>query len=394
MKKKLLAIFLAALMTFCFIPLVSAALPGENGFLQFDENGKFTILNICDIQDTYPIHQTSKEFIEAMIDKYNPDLVILGGDNTVGPKETKKEAIKELCSLFTEKEVYFTFVFGNHDHEQDVNHAELFNLYKFYGGKYCLAYDADESLSGTGTHNLLIKSSDGTKFAYNLYMFDSGSYSYNENNEKMGYDCVHPDQIEWYKNTSKELAHANGDKLIPAMAFQHIIVQEIYDAIFQQLPPAGPLTRNYDGKSFALAPDFSKIKKGTLNELPCCGYYNYGQFDAMVETGDIVAIFSGHDHINTFTVEKDGIDIVNTPGCTYYSYGNHSTRGLRVIELDEKDTSTYKTDVVTISEYVLGEGKALSKLGDINMFDAFFGVLGSKIAQGFISFLNMFRSAS
>ncbi|MBR5246468.1 MAG: metallophosphoesterase [Clostridia bacterium] len=373
--KKVISILLSILLIFTHSAVAFAAVPGENGVLKFDENGEFKIFNICDIQDDYPIHETTVAFIKDMIKTHQPDLVVLGGDNSTASKETKADAIKELCEIFVDTQTYFTFVFGNHDDEQGVSREELFNMYKLYGGKYCLAYDAVPSLTGVGTHNLTVKSSDGKKIAYNLYMFDSNSYSYDDEGNRLGYDCVHADQVEWYKNTSATVKAANGGETVKAMAFQHIIVQEINEVMFYEFPFAlGEATRNYEGKSYTYLPFVYNIKEGYLLEAPCPGYYNYGQFDAFVETGDVVATFSGHDHLNSFIVEVDGVDIVNTPGCTFGSYGDPATRGIRMITINEADTSVYETEILTISEYVLGDGEYLTEFGDYTKADAVLGL--------------------
>lgn len=375
--KKVISILLCLLLVFAHSTVAFAAVPGDNGVLKFDENGEFKIFNICDIQDDYPISKTTVAFIKDMIELHDPDLVVLGGDNSTAPKEVKADAIKELCNIFVDSETYFTFVFGNHDDEQGVSREELFRMYKLYGGKYCLAYDANSRLTGVGTHNLTVRSSDGKKIAYNLYMFDSNTYVYDENGNYLGYDCVHTDQIEWYKNTASALKKANGGETVKAMAFQHIIVQDIYEMMFYEIPfSVGKATVNFDGQSYTYLPYVHNIKDGFLLEAPCPGYYNYGQFDAFVETGDVVAVFSGHDHLNSFTVEKDGVDIVNTPGCTFGSYGSPVTRGIRMLTINEADTSVYESEMLTVSEYILNGGEYLTEFGDFTKSDANLGIIG------------------
>ena len=376
--KKVLSIILSILIIFAHSTMAFAAVPGNNDALKFDENGEFTIFNICDMQDDFPMNETAITFIKDMIKIYNPDIVVLGGDNTVASKETKADAIKEICDIFVESKTYFTFVFGNHDDEQGVSREELFKMYKLYGGKYCLAYDAVHELTGVGTHNLTVKSSDGSKIAYNLYMFDSNSYAVDEDGNRLGYDCVHKDQIDWYKNTSAQVKKANGGETVKAMAFQHIIVQEIYEEMFYEIPFAiGKATVNFDGQSYTYLPYVHNIKDGILLEAPCPGYYNYGQFDAFVETGDVVATFSGHDHLNSFIVERDGVDIVNTPSCTLGSYGDYSNMGIRMITINENDTTVYETEMLTLSDYVLGDGEYLTELGDYSKGEAVLGMVES-----------------
>lgn len=384
--KKLISVMLSVVMIFALATVAFAAVSGDNDVLKFDDNGEFKIFNICDIQDMYPMHKTAKQFITDMIEIHDPDIVILGGDNTVSTAATKAQAIEEICNIFVETETYFTLVFGNHDDEQGVSREELLRLYQLYGGKYCLAYDADPALTGVGTHNLTVKSSDGSKTAYNLYMFDSNSYTSDENGNRLGYDAVHKDQIEWYKNTSAAVKEENGGETVPAMAFQHIVVQEAFEKLFIESPwNLGDLTLNFDNKYYTYLPFTRNIKDGFLLEAPCPGYYNYGQFDAFVETGDVVAVFSGHDHPNSYTVTKDGVDIVNTPGASFESYGDNSVRGLRLITVNEKDTSVYETEVLTVSEYMLGDGAYLADFGEITMMDAVFGKIQKVLMKLYLS---------
>ncbi len=390
--KKVISILLSVLLVFSHSVIAFAAIPGENDVLKFDENGELKIFNICDIQDHFPMNKTTVAFIKDMIMLHEPDIVVLGGDNTTAPKETKADAIKEICEIFVDTKTYFTFVFGNHDDEQGVSREELFKMYKLYGGKYCLAYDAVPELSGVGNHNLTVKSSDGKKIAYSLYMFDSNSYAYDEDGNKLGYDCVHKDQIEWYKNTAAELKAANGGETVKAMAFQHIIVQEINELMFYDFPFAlGLATRNYDGKSYTYLPFVHNIKDGFLLEAPCPGYYNYGQFDAFVETGDVVAVFSGHDHLNSFTVEKNGVDIVNTPSGSFGTYGDPATRGIRMLTINEKDTSVYESKLLTVSEYILDGGEHLTEFGDVTKLDATLGIFESVFFKVYLQVTDVIR---
>ena len=388
--KKFLAVLMSIVLVMSLGVSAFAAVSGDNDVLKFDENGEFKIFNICDIQDKYPLHKTTKAFITDMLKIHQPDIVVLGGDNTVSSKETKADAIKEICDMFVQNETYFTLVFGNHDDEQGVSREELFAMYKEFGGKYCLAYDAVPELTGVGTHNLTVKSSDGSRIAYNLYMFDSNTYAHDENGEWRGYDSVHEDQIDWYKSTSAEVKAANGGETVYAMAFQHIIVQEIYDLMFYKSPIAlGEATRNFDGKTYTIFPFVHNIKDGVLLEAPCPGYYNYGQFDAFVETGDVVATFSGHDHLNSFIVEKDGVDIVNTPGCSFESYGEPATRGIRMLTINEADTSVYKSEMLTVSEYFLGDGAYLESFGEYTKLDAILGALEMVFFKLYFQFIDL-----
>ena len=66
MKKKIFAVILAAVFVLSMAVPAFAAVDEATGTLKFNENGKFTIMNICDIQDTYPMNKTIAQFIKAV----------------------------------------------------------------------------------------------------------------------------------------------------------------------------------------------------------------------------------------------------------------------------------------------------------------------------------------
>lgn len=368
--------------------------------LKFDKNGEFKIMHLCDCQDDYPADTTMLKFIDAALKEYQPDIVILGGDNSVGPadmtREMKQKAIEELCSVFVENKTYFTLVFGNHDREQGFENDELLPMYQLYGKGYCLAYDEVPALHGTANHNLPVMSSDGTKIKFNLWMFDSGSKYIDENGNNLGiYDCVREDQIEWYKEKSKSLEALAGGK-VPSLAFQHIVVGEVFEALFHESAvDLGELTPKTSGKTYSFFPKTENIQDGFLFEFPCPSEMNHGQFDALVERGDVLAIFSGHDHINSYTTELDGIKIINTPGVTYHSYGNDITRGMRMITVKENDPTNFETEVVTVSQFAL-DNKDFAEDAGVDTFTAgLMLALGdillalNEVTKGFSSIITM-----
>ncbi len=361
--KRILSLALVLVMVFSAFAVNASA--AENGVLRFDENGEFKIMHICDCQDGYPANPEMLKFLDAVIKEYKPDLVILGGDNTVA-ENNMENGIRELVSVFVENETYFTLVFGNHDYQQDLTDDQQLIVYKKYGGKYCLAYDPQPELTGTATHALPVLGSDSLKTELMLYMFDSNDYVTVDGVSE--YDCVHPDQIEWYKSVSRAAENLNGKK-VPALAFQHIIVGEVYDVLFHESPiDMGVLSRKFNGKTYSFLPRTENLEEGFLFEFPCPGYYNHGQFDAMVERGDVMGVFSGHDHTNSFITELDGIKIVNTPGATHGGYSTDFNRGVRMITVNENNPGTFETEVVSTRQFAVdnsdySEASGISKFG-------------------------------
>ena len=135
---------------------------------------------------------------------------------------------------------------------------------------------------------------------------------------------------------------------MPAMLFQHIVVPEVYDMLSEvERGTAGAVRGSgiWKDKYYTVS---DAVYQGALNEGPCPPNKNGGQFDSWLQTGDIVAAFFGHDHVNDFAGVYKGIHFIATPAVTFYSYGNH--RGVRTITLDEADTSTFTSEILTFED--------------------------------------------
>ncbi len=365
--KKVLSVLLSICMLFSLLTMSFAGYK-EEAKLQFNSNGKFKILCLADVQDDYPMEPAVIQFINEALDFAAPDLVVFVGDNVVGEDF---RAIGEMVAPLVERGIPFTYVYGNHDDEGGMAKEDQLAEYQKFPG--CLAYDADPSLSGCATHNVPILSSDGSKVAFNIYCFDSGGSIRDENGEWLGYDWVRADQIEWYNTTREALAAENGGELVPSIAFQHIIPQEPCQAIFVKSPfGLGDLTINCsDGTAYTFIPNITKYD-GYIFEKSCPSYGNDGQWDAMVNGGDVLGLVVGHDHVNNFVANVDGVDLIQTPGCTYNSYYDNFYQGARVIELNEEDLWSYETYNLTSNELAQRDDSKLDEVGGRNDYDFFY----------------------
>ena len=312
--------------------------------IRFDKNGKLKILHIADTHLNYDKHFDASVWVIAeACDVEKPDLVVLTGDNThpnEDPEKTKK-LINALMNIFESRKIPVAVTFGNHDSEGGPMTRE--DIMEYYQTFSCvISTDNSENFKNCATFNVPVLASDSDKVNFNLWVFDSGDY---DEDEPRHYDRVRTEQIEWYKKTAAKLKKENGGKTVNSVVFQHIIVPEIYDVLKKsdsKQPYA--IKHIYNEEEFYMF-DSEQVNYGTLNEKPCPGYYNDGQFDALVETGDVLAMFTGHDHTNAFGVRNQNIDIYTSPMTRYKGLAYTTQYGYRVVEIDEKDTSTYETRV-------------------------------------------------
>lgn len=365
--KKILSAVMAVVLLLTGV-IASSAAENSDKQLQFNKDGKFKIMILADPQDGYPIREDFIYLLNEALDKAEPDLVVFLGDNVMGADEWTLEKYKmgfdQMLTPIVEREIPFTLVFGNHDEESSpgLTKEQILEIYQSFDG--CLAYDAVPELHGCGTHNLPILSSDGTHTAFNLWMMDSGSYAYTE---KTGYhyDCVRRNQIEWYEQTSKALEEENGAP-VPSFMFQHIVPADVAEQVMVTLPfHHKKYLTDYNlenGKSLSFLPNVFGFKSGFVGEIPCSSTENEGQMDSLAQRGDVLALFFGHDHVNSYCANVKGIDAINVPGCTYESYYSFILHGIMTVTLDEKDLGTYRTDMIYANDLALEKGSKLPEM--------------------------------
>ncbi len=298
------------------------------------KNQKLKIMHITDTHLEEDNTEQSLFLIGVACDKEKPDVVIATGDNVTNNDDASvvKERIDRFMKVFSERNIPVAVTFGNHDSETGALSRE--ELMKCYNSYPCSLGNSDGP--DCGTYNVPVYSSSGDHMKFNLWIMDSNDYD-----EEGHYGCVLPHQVEWYKKRSDEITAENGGSKVYSMVFQHMIVADVYDALKKANgKKLYSFHHMYDKNDYYMF-DPAKTNFGTLNETPCSGYHNFGQFEAMVEKGDVLAMFTGHDHTNSFGVRHKGIDIVNSLSTRFKGNRFETQYGYRIIEIDEKDTSRY-----------------------------------------------------
>ena len=278
--------------------------------LKFNADKKFKIVQFTDVHwvaDSLASEEASERMNEVL-DAEKPDLVVYTGD-VIFARPAEK-GMRRALEPVIKRGIPFAVTFGNHDDEQDMNRKELYEFIKDMPGNLTSTV---EGLSGVTNFILPVKSSVGDKDAAVLYVFDSNSYS--PMKKVKGYGWIKHDQVQWYINESKKYTEANGGTPLPALSFFHIPLPEYHEAV------------KHEG-AFMI---------GTRKETACSPEINTGLFAAMLEAGDVLGVFVGHDHVNDYAVSWKGIMLCYgrfTGGKTVY-HDMPGGNGARIIELTE-----------------------------------------------------------
>ena len=285
-----------------------------------------------------------------------PDLVVLTGDNfmyaTKGVVKSLISTLNSECALLTaerDRLSKFTMTYGNHDNQGDYARYYINKIMASYTaedgneiaeGKYAAFVDyADDNLFGlTNFYIDLVddraKGLDTVDVKYRLHIIDSNSYHFV--GPDYDYDVIHSDQLAHARRIYEE---ATLDKDYIGMAFFHIPLYEYQEAYEQ----------------FLSAEDPSLVGQGEWREDALCGYENNGSYSALRQA-NIVAYFSGHDHINYGDFIYHASEDVSLRAI--FSYGVKGTNQL----YHDEDMIGYKT--VTLRDITLAEFLSAQNIHD------------------------------
>ena len=305
------------------------------------KNGKLRIIHITDTHIGADNEEMTLCLISQALDREKPDVAVVTGDTISSDcdREEVFDRTRRFMKLFQDRNIPVALTFGNHDSESGiVTRQELMSCYNEFSCS--ISVDEGDIMEGCGTYNVPVLASGSDEVRFNLWVFDSGDYD-----DEGKYANVSEEKVAWYKEKSLEYEKMYGKKVY-SLAFQHIIVPESYDAL-KKVNCIAPYTYkgiyHHEGY-YRFDPKMTNF--GTLKEPPCCGAINHGQFDALVERSDCLAIFTGHDHTNAFGVKYKGVDIVNSLSTRYQDDCFSTQYGYRIIDVDENNTSVYKSKVV------------------------------------------------
>ncbi len=311
-------------------------------------NGKFRLMQITDIQDTQFTSKDTIDFISAALEKEKPDLVVFTGDQVksygfsmvLGSKnENIKKTIKNILAPLEEKNVPFTYVYGNHDVPKKTGDYD-FQTDIYESSPCCVNYEAFSRCKRTDGLCIPVYSED-EKPLLALYMLD------NCGKLPGGGNGVNDGQMSWMEETSAALSALNGNQKVPSLVFQHIPVFEMYEML-DEVPKGtdGAVEGNCRKRGhYFKATDEMKARGEFMGESVACPGTPSEQFDRWVKMGNIMGAYFGHDHNNCFTGNVRGVDLGYTPGAGFNVYGPDVNRGVRIFDFDENKPG-YETRMV------------------------------------------------
>ncbi len=319
--------------------------------LNFTESGKFRMLVLSDAD----LNPNTVDAIEAMAENEKPHLVMLAGDASSG-MTTKAELEEYLGTLVAPLEAHripWAVTFGEQDTDGGLSAEAQMEVYSSF--EYCVA-KSEHISDGAISYFLPVYPYGGIDNTsvpvFGIWamgqtpMLSSGggasgeSLLSDERENGTDYGYVNASHISWFCQNQRVLDRESGGKM-PTVMVTHTPVPEF--AIIAENP-------NQTGMI------------GTYGEKVASSPINSGLFAALLDAKNVLGLYAGHDHLNSFSGRYCGIELGYAASIGYDGYGlggtfdiNNSLRGGRMIELTMKDEGiSLSSRMVYASDYGIG----------------------------------------
>lgn len=321
--------------------------------LRFNKDGKFRILILTDAHHAPNTGMDTIRAMESLIDRTKPDFVFLNGDNIAGhaTRQNCIDMIAQVVSPMEERGIPWAHVYGNHDKTWRFSKEYQQSLYESY--PHCLSQSGPEEIPGVGNFFLPVLDKNGS-CAFGIWALDSmqdlsimdSPLDYKGDLEKdvllpqrlatgSDADWIRFRQIQWYYNQSLRLEKENGHKIPSIMCFHQPLYE--FNAVIRNPKETG--------------------MNGECNEKVSCSEVSSGLFAATLERGDVLGMFCGHDHINTFDGVYCNMHLAYCGSVGYHAYGikdpnddRERLRGGRIIDIDVRKPRVLKTEYILTKE--------------------------------------------
>ncbi|MBQ6420708.1 MAG: metallophosphoesterase [Clostridia bacterium] len=320
-------------------------------------DGRFRILSISDLHGIVNYDRRLTRDLAALLDGVKPDLLLVLGDvadhDALESAENLRGYLSDLNAVMAARNIPWAHTFGNHDCEA---HRTFSQMAVYEEMSHCISKRGPEDIHGVTNYVLPIRSEDGEKILFNVWLLDSHDsladlmreFDLGDPANKWDLQCAYPsclhgwaacyntlnvDQVMWYYNGSRKFEREAGHK-IPGLLGLHIPLPE-YRIIHQN-----PAESYYEG-----------VMRETNGNPPL----NAGMLNALLDRGDVKTVVAGHDHINDCAGTFMGIRLTYDAGLSYDCYCHDDLRGGRVFDLSADDPAAVVTYMVRARDHVKAE---------------------------------------
>lgn len=297
---------------------------------------------------TKNIQKYCYDYVTEVIEKTNPDLILLTGDNVYGEFDDNGSVWTSFVNFMDSFEIPWAPIMGNHDNES--RKGVDWQCEQLENAQYCLF--EQKELTGNGNYSVGIAQGDELKRVF--YMLDSNgcgnasaeTLANGHTTSKVGFG---QDQIEWYTKQIEILKEYSPETKI---SFAYHIQPAIFaDAYAKYGFKEGQTSQdiNIDLLPNKADGDFGLIGRDLKTEWD----KNKKIYEGMKRLG-VDSIFVGHEHCNSASVVYEGIRFQFGQKSSIYDRYNHVDANGNVIgadgEIKAGETALIGGSVIVLSQ--------------------------------------------
>ncbi|KAI2780227.1 Metallo-dependent phosphatase [Daldinia loculata] len=350
---------------------ISVNSTGSLGPLTFKSDGTFQISIFEDLHfgenawDQWGPQQdiNSVKVINKILEAESPGLVVLNGDLITGENgflENSTVYVDQIVGPLVDRGLTWASTYGNHDYDYNISGSTILSREKRWSNSRTTQMVFDEE-AGTSNYYLPVYDSDcsdeNSAPELILWFFDSrGGFRYQQKDgsgNRVGQpDWVDFSVVNWFLQTNNKLVKKYS-KTIPSLAFVHIPTYASYVLQKEGINPHAEPGINDD---YPLAPQAQGWCADGRNNGTC----DYGGQDipfmqAISAVPGLMAVFSGHDHGNTWCYKWDrllpnmtvsprnDVNLCFSQHSGYGGYGNWE-RGARQVLATKSKLAKFEVD--------------------------------------------------
>ena len=320
--------------------------------LKCNKNRDFCLLNLTDPQlkseeweKGNKTGEIFKKTVETLIERLSPDLITLSGDLSYAGDFA---SYKNFAEYFERFKIPWTCCFGNHDNQDGDNFVNsVIGEYLKY--KYFVFERCDLSLGNSNFAILIEKNGKSVQGVILMDTHDRVPYKSDECGKNLAWGGLTQRQLDWYSDCISELKAAGCSD---TTLITHIPINAYLEAAKAAFKNAVP------DKSVSLSDSYGteiwnsgyEDSYGVFHE-PISAYpEDEGAFKLIKKLGSTKNIICGHNHINNWVVNYNGVRFIFGTKTGIGSYYEPEINGGTAVFIGENGLNSVRHEYVDIIE--------------------------------------------
>lgn len=285
-----------------------------------------------------------KKTAETLIERVSPDLITLSGDLSYAGDLA---SYKNFADYFDAFKIPWTCTFGNHDN-QDGDGPVRAVIDEYEKHEYFVFERCEEALGNSNFAILIEKSGRSSEGVVLMDTHDRVPYKTDECGKNLAWAGLKAAQLDWYAERVAELKDAgcNDSTLIIHIPINAYLMAA--EAVFKSPKPDKSVTLADSYKEEIWNAGYEN-SYGVFHE-PISAYpEDEGAFRLIKKLGSTKNIICGHNHVNNWVAEYEGVRFIFGTKTGIGSYFEPEINGGTVLSINENGVRSVCHEYVDIS---------------------------------------------